>query len=229
LMADQHGNLVRKVHEAAQRMGVAVWYVYRDALDAFWPDLPKGWWLPYGYDPDVFFPRWPWDDRKHGVLMTGERSGGVYSDRQEVNKALAGHPAYAQIPRPKETPSGETGPRGSEYAAHLSSYTMSVATCSAYGYTVTKYYEIAGCGTALLCNAGPEMKDLGFIRGVHYIPLPDRGAGFASAVREIATCTNRAHDVAAAGHELVKERHTTEKRAERWMEMAEQSVRNSRS
>ena len=211
LMADQHGDLVSTVHRTALALGIAVWYVYRDALARFWPDLPRGWWLPYGYDPEIFFPRNRWDQRRSGVLMTGQMGGGVYADRQDVHSALCHHPLYHQEPRPAETAIGETQPRGSAYAALLSSYKMSVATHSAYGYTVTKYYEIAACGTALLCNAGREMVALGFIPGVHYIPLPDRGPGFASAVREIATCTNRAHDVAAAGHELVKERHTTEK------------------
>ena len=213
LMMDQHGKLVDwYIHEAI-RQRFEVLYSYRDNLRHYWPELRDSpYWLPVWFDERVFH---HYDVEKgRQAVMTGVLDPNVYPLRTRADELLQGEDFYHQVDRPKETPEGDTEPRGERFAELLARARVSFVCASCYKYPVTKYVEIPAVGTCMVAEETPEVEAMGFIPYVHYIPLEPDAGGFVKHVRSWASGTNEAvDDISRAGYELVHDRHSRHTRA----------------
>ena len=223
LMGDQHGDHVRWYISDALAKGFELFTVYYTALERYWPEIDRFWWLPNCASPKLFHPRYR-AVRDPVALMSGSLGGTTYPVRSQIHLRHAGASWYRHIPRCAETEDGGTWPRGEDYARELCSARLAFATCGAPGYTVTKYIEIPACGTALMCNTvAPEASLMGFRPGVNYFPLPPMDSLEDEVVR-LLNDDDRLDAVAQAGRELFLERHTTDVRASQFLRHAKDVI-----
>ena len=227
LIDDTHRDYQVRRYNTMHAQGAGLWVNHQHPFRERFPGVPYKW-FPFAADPDVYHPYREWRERTPGVVMSGVIGDLFYPVRTATCKALQGEPWAYTIKRPKEVSDASTGPRGAAYARRLSRFTIA-ATCSSRSiHTLCKTFEIPACGTALLCDATPEMADLGFIEDRHYIQLDPFAPGFVDATRNLVESPDELEDVANEGRELILARHTIKRRARLWMEYVEDAVRASR-
>lgn len=215
LIEDQHGFDVQRYINDAHSRGIDIFFSrYRDSLFHFHAYLRNRIiaWLPHAIDADVFC--------DHGLqrtipaLMTGSLNETIYPVRQKIYDALKDCDWFTCVPRPRERSKENRWPMGKDYARLLSQARMSFVGGSIYRYPVAKYFEIPACGTALFGDWMPELKDLGFVPFVNFIPLQD--SPVEDQVRR--WLANPALPrLAKAGFEMVHQRHTAPVRAEQFV------------
>jgi len=79
-----------------------------------------------------------------------------------------------------------------------------------------KYYEVCACGACLVSFRMPHMQELGFIDGETYLELP-----YLGDIRKILQ-TDQWRPIGRTAQEMIRERHTVEKRAEQIRALAKE-------
>lgn len=137
------------------------------------------------------------------VLKSSLKTHGLIAEYQ--------HPGYDLNKDPQKTML--------EYGMQISKYTLALAGVG-FGpelfasYIIAKHFEIPATGTAMLTDsiAIPMLEKLGFVEGKHYITAsPDN---IVSVVKTWLSSgrSEQLAEIAKAGQELIKSRHTIEHR-----------------
>lgn len=157
------------------------------------------------------------NNKKTGdVLITGSGGeGGVYPHRLGVANKFKGKDYFTRIIRPLDY-SGNKYPCDNDYLDIVSSYKIHPTCGSKFNYAVRKFVEIPSCNTLLMSNMFDGAKYLGFEDGKNMVVYQD------DVVKQVEWWL--AHDddreeIALKGQELIKERHTTDRRADEFLEM----------
>ena len=153
--------------------------------------------------------------KKDISLLDDRAVNEVYPLRQRIVEAYEGdrdfvyhrHPGYQTSGIQQEDPNLT----GKDYAKELNRAKI-VFTCpSVFYYPVIKYFEVLACKSLLLAPTFPELEDLGFIPGYHFIPIhKDDFHGKASRYLENETERQR---IAEQGYRFVRQHHTVKVRA----------------
>jgi hypothetical protein len=80
------------------------------------------------------------------------------------------HPGYRNINDDQE----QKVLVGEAYALKINRAKMFLTCDSIFHYPIIKYYEVLACKTLLLAPSSKELRDLGFIPGVNFVPVNRR-------------------------------------------------------
>jgi hypothetical protein len=88
-----------------------------------------------------------------------------------------------------------------------------------YRYTVAKYFEIPYTGALMLADPVPDLDELGFRAGQHFVAVEET-TPLGPLVDDILSNFEQYRDIRAAGRDLIMQRHTEETRRQQAREMA---------
>lgn len=171
-------------------------------------------WSPWSVPERIFEFSQPWETRSSRILVAGN-CGRSYPLRRRLYE-------YARDPRqsmadPLDHPGYDTsvkkhGTTGDDFYRLLGSYRGAAATTASVwiprgykvDYTVAKYFEIPACGCLTFMEKTPDLMDLGFREGEHYVSINR----WNYKKRFEAVHSPEAKDIAKAAQELIRARHT---------------------
>lgn len=225
LLYDLHYNTDAR-REEARRIGAQhIFTIYRDKFYEWYPGCGTHvYWLPHHVDINVF--------KDYGILkdinwlLMGSIHERLYPLRAKVYQTMQDKPGFVYHEHPgwrsfseKERSEFYVGER---YAREINRARMFLTCGSIYDYPLLKYYEIPACNTLMLASAFPELDDLGFIDGVHFVSIDEQDF-------EDKAEYYRAHEkerllIARQGYEMVRANHSTALRASQLIHMIEKII-----
>lgn len=147
------------------------------------------------------------------LLMMGAVSD-VYPLRKRIIRAYKGdtnfvyhpHPGYRNFSKQEE----DELLIGENYAKELNRAKM-VFTCpSIFHYPVIKYFEVLACNSLLLAPTFPELEDLGFIPGYHFVAIDENN--FKEKAAYYLANESERQTIAAQGYQFIREHHSLKQR-----------------
>lgn len=199
---------------------------YRDAALRLFPDIVDRFhWLPHHVPLDIYK---DWGlDKDIDYLMIGAMFPKLYKERIKMYEVMKDEPGFLSYSHPgyKELESKkENNVIGEEYARVLNRAKMFITCDSSDHFPLMKYFEVLASNTLLLASASNELADLGFVDGETFVAVT------SETVREKARyyLSNEKERLAIAkrGYEMVRERHSTERRAQELLEKIVEIVSN---
>ena len=219
MLEDQHGEHNKK---QVQDMIDDEWIVlHRYQLNKFHVDLSKYTkciWFPHSVNTKVF--KDYRQVKKYDILQTGALYQ-VYELRNFMVKYFQGDPRYTNIPRPKEN-EVKQWPIGKDYAKELNKAYLNVCCGSIYHYPVMKYFEIPACGSVIFGDWFKELGDLGFEPYKNMLVIDRQNIKYQ--VKLLLDNKKMLLEIAQNGLNLIKERHTVEKRADDLIKIIEENI-----
>lgn len=185
---------------------------YRDMFLNVYPQFADRMiWIPHHVDLSVY--------RDYGLkkeipmLMMGAVNPVTYPLRHKMLRALAGrkdfvfhaHPGYRNIGAHEGKFVRE------KYAMEINRAKLFLTCDSIYQYPVAKYFEVPACRTLLLAPDSPELYDLGFRAGEHFVAINEKD--FLEKAKYYASHDEERQAIADNGFRLVRTRHSTAARA----------------
>jgi len=219
ILCDNYRNGIGMRKRDWERDGVEIvihrYNVWIDEFQAACPEV-SFYHQPWAVDEDVYKPRL----RKHyDVSLLGNVSGHLYPRREKALKLLESSEInLLRSPHPTGFRYGTTTKRvegskiGREYAKLLSDAKLGIATGGKPDFAVGKYFTIPGSGSALLATWCDDLEGLGFEPGINMIPLDVDHA--AEQIKDLLEDPDYLQEVADYGLQLIRDRHTWDKRVE---------------
>ncbi|HEY0157934.1 MAG TPA: glycosyltransferase [Thermoanaerobaculia bacterium] len=191
---------------------------YAPRLDQFWPrvDPARVTWMPHAAGPDFLLPM---NESPRPVVFVSGAMGEAYPLRRAMRELALRRPGLAVVhehPGYDLTFDHGNDPRvGRGYALAMQSCLAGFTDALVHQYVVAKHFEIPATGALLVADrvVAPQLADLGFIDGVHYV---------SATAEDLEPIVERALDprfrdeveaIRRRGHALVHARHTVEHRA----------------
>lgn len=210
---------LRRKFEEAEIIFLPYFYQFKK-WDLYQQSEHKVVWLPWSVPNWTFDFSQSWDIRKNKVLLSGYCNKSyplrkklfayVKQNGQNTYLDVLQHPGY-------QSNAKKSGITGKKYYELLGSYRGAVATTTStrlplglrkIDYTVAKYMEIPACGCLSFMEKTPDLRELGFVDGEHYISINR----WNYKKRFEVINSKDAQYIAKAGQELVKQKHTHDKR-----------------
>ena len=184
---------------------------YRDAFKTFYPEyIDRMFWIPHLVNIDVFKDYKLKKDIDY--LLMGATYEHLYPLRVKIIKIMKSEPGFLYHPHPGYKFSAETNDYvGEKYAREINRAKIFITEDSIYHYPLSKYYEVLACNTLLLATASKELEDLGFIPGENFVAINEDN--FVSEARYYLSHEKEREEIARKGYEMVKQRHSAQKRA----------------
>ena len=104
---------------------------------------------------------------------------------------------------------------GERYAREINRAKMLLTCQSIYRFPVLKYFEGAACNTLVMADGSKELEDLGFIDGDTFVEIDEENL-LEKATYYLHHETERM-EIAARGYDMVRKHHSTEKRADQFI------------
>lgn len=219
IMHDIHYKAAKRMEFISKNKVRFIFSIYRDAFKRRFPKYSrKMHWLPHFVNTDIF--------KDYGLtrdinwLMMGKMAY-YYPLRVRVYQKMRdkpgfvyhSHPGYRNINDDQELEVFV----GESYAREISRAKMFLTCDSMFHYPLIKYYEVLACKTLLLAPSSKELRDLGFIPGVHFVAV-NRSNFMQKANYYLKHETERLR-IAEAGYEMVRSKHSCEIRAAQLIEL----------
>lgn len=178
-------------------------------------------WLPHCIDPAIFR---DYDLQKDiDYLMIGNIIQKYYPLRYQIYQTMKErknfvshlHTGPYNIANKKDT-----ALIGTKYAKEINRAKIFFTCSSNNKYPLQKYYEVLACNTLLLAPASQELKDLGFIPGVHFVDINE--SNFEQKAEYYLRNKAERKKITKEGYRLVHEKHTTAIRVAQFVEMIQQ-------
>ncbi|MGZ4107937.1 MAG: glycosyltransferase, partial [Tumebacillaceae bacterium] len=83
---------------------------------------------------------------------------------------------------------------------------------------------VLACKTLLLAPASQELRDLGFLPGVHFVPINEED--FLEKAEYYVAHEAEREQIATAGYQMVHTLHTADRRVVQFLQMIEEILRN---
>ncbi|MGZ4032852.1 MAG: glycosyltransferase, partial [Tumebacillaceae bacterium] len=147
---------------------------YRDKCFEWFPEFAdRVRWLPHFVNPDVFR---DYGQRKEiDWLMMGALDTWAYPLRRKMWETMKGRSGFVYHPHPGYRDVTEAERKhlliGENYAREINRAKLFLTCDSVFHYPLIKYYEVLACKTLLLAPASQELRDLGFLPGVHFVAI----------------------------------------------------------
>ncbi|WP_010268039.1 glycosyltransferase [Paenibacillus senegalensis] len=201
---------------------------YRDRFLKWYPEFSKQMrWLPHHANTDIFT---DYDLHKEtDLLMTGALIEPYYPLRTTIVKRLAERPEFMHLPHPGYRQIDDqdvTAKVGKKYAMELNKAKICFTCNSIYHYPVMKYFEIAACNSLLMAPYSPEIGDLGFIPGVNFVAIDEHN--FEEKAYYYLRHEEERSLIALNGMNMIRQKHSTRKRAAEFLESIKQIIRDSK-
>ena len=194
---------------------------YRDAFLAWYSEFSDEMrWLPHHANTDIY------KDYKQpkdiDILLTGAIYDQVYPLREKMLTRLSGrqgfvhhqHPGYRQIKNKETLLVGES------YAREINRAKICLTCNSVFSYPLMKYFEIPACGSLLMAPASPELLDLGFVPGVHFVSIEDHN--FEEKLDYYLNNDQERELIIANGKKLIVKTHSTKQRVQEFLQAMEE-------
>jgi hypothetical protein len=168
------------------------------------PELPFIY-LPWAVDTSVFHDRGK--RRSYDIACLGALTEGKYPLRRKVRRWIEEGSGLRYIRKKRIG-----GHDGDQFNRALNT-TYSAFTCaSAFRYTLMKYFEIPASGALMFGETTPELEDLGFRDGEHYVAVDD--SNFVERIRHYTSKAGRLEGerIRMRGCEFVSTTHTWSRR-----------------
>ncbi|MBW3113780.1 MULTISPECIES: glycosyltransferase [Bacillaceae] len=187
---------------------------YRDAFIQFYPEFAnKLIWLPHHVNTELF--------KDYGLsksinkLLMGSVSPSIYPLRAKILQTMKNkkdfvyhaHPGYRKFSKQEMQKLFIY----ENYAKEINRAKMFFTCDSIYKYPVSKYYQVLACRTLLLAPSSPELKDLGFIAGKHFVEI--NSTNFVEVSNYYSKNEKECERIAENGYKMVRLNHTTKIRA----------------
>lgn len=216
LLEDMHGPIVKyQADYIADRNFDIVFHRYNAPMKEYHPTLfmvSKCIWLPHAVDKIFHY----YGEKTIDVLFTG-CIGQTYPTRRTVVERLKDKPYFKRWKRPPESlEKKEKYPIGEGYAKLISSAKIHPTCGSKLYYPVMKFMEIPACRTLLMSDWFSELRYLGFQPGRNMVTLDMQGLD--RQMKWWIKHDKKREEVAKAGEELIKQKHTVEIRAKEFLE-----------
>lgn len=185
---------------------------YREAFYNWYPGLINRFiWLPHHVNTHIF--------KDYGLpktidcLMMGAVSQEYYPLRYEIYNTMNTHPGFLYHPHPgyRNIEPNEPFFTGEKYAREINRAKIFFTCDSIFRYSLTKYFEAPACNSLLLASSLPELEELGFIPGVNYVDIDLNN--FEEKALYYLQHSKERKAISAAGYEMVRENHSTARRA----------------
>ena len=180
--------------------------------------------LPHYIEPNIFHDYGL--KREVDMLMMGALLDGWYPLRQTIhehyknhsNFVYQKHPGYYRFPDPSQLLIGQN------YARELNKAKLFFTCGSILNYPVLKYFEVLACKTLLLAPTFPELEELGFIPGKHFVSITKDD--FADKAEYYLANEKERNTIIEQGHKFIKENHTVQIRAKQLVIRIEEILKN---
>ncbi|UJL46872.1 glycosyltransferase family 1 protein [Virgibacillus sp. NKC19-16] len=161
-------------------------------------------------------------EKKINLLMMGAVND-YYPLRQKILKFYTGnsnftyhnHPGYREFSEKEES----INLIGHTYAKEINQAKIFFTCPSVLNYPVIKYFEALACKTLLLAPTFKELEDLGFIPGVHFIPIDE--TNFKEKAAYYLTHDTERQKIAEQGYHFVRQRHSVKQRTKQLVKIIE--------
>lgn len=190
--------------------------------DQFPSIAPRLWRLPY-FIPDGL-PEYAIDNVRNPQCLLPGRVSRNYPLRRRALRDVPSellvrlsHPGYW-----RKSYDGATV--GRAYFDQLHQYLGALTSGSVYGYVVAKYLEIPYAGTLLLAEDLPDLVEMGFEAGRHFVAI-DQRTNLKQLLAHICENPEDYAEIRSCGQELVRARHTEAARRTAAQHMADEIVR----
>ncbi|MGE5450203.1 MAG: glycosyltransferase [Methanomassiliicoccales archaeon] len=196
-----------------------IFSIYRDAFRQRFPEFASRMrWLPHFVNTELFKDYQLTKD--HNWLMMGKIAS-YYPLRQKMYRTMKGkngfvyypHPGYRQISDDKE----KGILVGERYAREIGRAKMFLTCDSIFHYPLIKYYEVLACKTLLLAPASRELRDLGFVPGIHFVAIDQ--SNFKRKAYYYLQHVKERQRIAEAGYRMVHNKHSAIIRANQLCKM----------
>ncbi|TBL78637.1 glycosyltransferase [Paenibacillus thalictri] len=192
---------------------------YRDKFLHWFPELSDRLrWLPHHVNTTEVYKDYGLKKEIDWLLMGATYS--CYPLRNQMIKEMEGKPGFVYHRHPGYRNYNEKDQEhfiGQRYAMEMNRAKMFLTCDSIFHYPLRKYYEVLACNTLLLAPSSNELRDLGFIPGVHFAGVSE--ADFLDKAEYYLTHESERKEIAKMGYDMVQSTHSTVKRAEQLVGM----------
>ncbi len=225
LLYDLHYNQVLRKQALQQENPPCIFTLYRDKFKYWYPDFTDRMiWLPHHVNTSIF--------KDYGLnkdidcLLMGDVNPKVYPLRDRILNRMNEYPGFVYHPHPGWRKFSEADQDavyiGERYAREINRAKIFLTCGSIYEYPLLKYFEVLACNTLLLASASSELADLGFIDEIHFVSINDDN--FEARVEYYLNHEEERLKIARRGYKMVRNRHSTERRALQFVSQVEQRV-----
>ncbi|MBM7541970.1 glycosyltransferase [Amphibacillus cookii] len=193
-------------------------------LKAF-PSFEKRWrWVPFSIDPTVFK---DWQQSKeYAYLLMGlvhydglrYPAKGRYAFREQVLSQLGNEDGFVFFKHPGHL-TKKTQLLNEQFAQHLNRAEIFFTCGSVMQYPVSKFFEAPACRTLLLAESNPDIEELGFIDGEHFVACNQTNV-YQNALYYHENPKER-QEITDKGYAFVQQWHTNQVRAQQWIKEME--------
>ncbi|WP_233275835.1 glycosyltransferase [Salibacterium aidingense] len=186
-------------------------YIFSMVRDTFLSIYPahkhKMIWLPHFIDPSLFndYPQ----EKNIDLLMMGAVDD-HYPLRRKICETYKHDHRFVYHPHPGYHTLPAEGDKeyliGGRYAKELSKAKLFFTCPSIYYYPVKKYFEALACRTLLLAPTFPELEDLGFIPGHHFVAVDE--TDFKEKADYYLQHQTEREKISAQGYDFVHQFHS---------------------
>ncbi|KGX89268.1 glycosyltransferase [Pontibacillus marinus] len=111
---------------------------------------------------------------------------------------------------------------GENYAKEINKAKIFFTDPSTLEYPVLKYFEVPACKTLLMAPTFPELEDLGFIPGVHFVPITEND--FSSKAQYYLENEQLRNKIIEQGYNFILNNHTIQIRARQLVDKIEEII-----
>jgi len=214
LLYDLHYNRASRKRDIIEKDVTFIFSHYRDKFYEWYPELwEKMRWFPHHVNTELYKDyKLPKDI---DLLLMGEIIPWIYPLRTRMLEIMRDKPGFVYHEHPGWHNFTEEEKSmlfvGEKYAREINRAKIFLTCDSIYKYPVVKYFEVLACNTLLLASTSKELFDLGFVPGVHFVPVDEDD--FEEKAQYYLEHESERLKIAQQGYEMVCEKHSTVKRA----------------
>lgn len=183
-------------------------------------------WLPHWVNTEVFtdyaLPK------SCDYLLMGCVDPHTYPLRARMLERMRNEPGFVYHPHPGYHHGAYSEAAhivGRRYAREINRAKIFLTDSSVYGYTFMKYFEVPACNTLLLAPDSPDARALGFVPSENFVDITEDD--FLEKARYYARNYETAgRRIARRGYEMVRQRHSVERRAAQLVEAVEKILKD---
>lgn len=144
------------------------------------------------------------------LMMLGDKVSTIYPLRIAINKFYKNDPRYVSIPHPGwkifTKDEEQTALIGHNYAQLINQAKLFFTCGSIRNVPTYKYFEIPACKTLLLAPTFPELEQIGFIPGKHFVDINLKN--FALKAEYYLKNTKERNRITEEGYQFVQNNHS---------------------
>ncbi len=217
---------IRKSYVIKQKIPY-LFTVSRDTFLKLYPDFQhKMIWSPHFVQPDIFR---DYKQKKDIDLLLMGAVNDYYPLRQKILAAYKGDPSFVYHQHPGYKPiSGKK--EGAEYlieqryAQEINRASIFFTCPSIYNYPVMKYFEALAAKSLLLAPTFPELEDLGFQPGKHFVSID--ATNFQEKASYYLLKDKERQKITEQGYRFIHQTHTVQKRVKELVKTMENIIRS---